>query len=135
MRVKRPDRKNALSILFEAEHQMQYTLTLSANEESAFNIVRNIYECFRMLGDSLLASKGMAAEDHVAAINALLDLPVETRRSTQVIDSLRKLRHNINYYGYRPTLPETIDAIDIARACFKPLAQAIRKEIQQPALI
>ncbi len=58
MRQKTPDNKNARSILEEAEREMKYTLKISITSESAFTIVRNVYECFRMLGDAILINNG-----------------------------------------------------------------------------
>ena len=62
MRYKRPDKKNALSIINAAEREMKFTLSLKLTEESGSTIVRNIYECFRMIGDALLVLKGMSSK-------------------------------------------------------------------------
>lgn len=129
MRIKRPDFKNASSLIEEAEKQMQFTLTLPVNDASAFTIIRNIYECFRMLGDALLVSQGIETSDHLEPINALSKIETETSRPVQAVDNLRRLRHNINYYGYHSTIAEANDAIDIARTCFKPLLEEIKKRI------
>lgn len=127
MRYKKPDRKNALSIISAAEREMAFTLSLKPAEESAPTIVRNIYECFRMLGDALLVLDGIESEDHLAPINELLKLKVKTQRPTYLIDNLRRLRHNINYYGYRPNLLEAKDAVSVAESCFGPLLLVIKK--------
>ncbi|MCK5233583.1 MAG: hypothetical protein KAJ91_02085 [Candidatus Aenigmarchaeota archaeon] len=71
MRYKKPDRKNALSIINAAEMEMSFTLSLKPTEESAPTIVRNIYECFRMLGDALLVVDGIESEDHLMPIGEL----------------------------------------------------------------
>jgi hypothetical protein len=131
MRIRRPDNKDALSIVIEAERQMRFTLALPVDDDSSFTIVRNIYECFRMLGDALLVSRGFEAVDHVEPMNALLRLDVDTGRPISTIDNLRRLRHNINYYGYHPSILETDDAIDIARTCFGQLAEAVKKELDK----
>lgn len=131
MRYKRPDRKNALSILEAAERDMKYTLTLEATDAAGATIVRNIYECFRMLGDALLVSKGVESEDHLAPIGELLKIKAETERPINVVDNLRRLRHNINYYGYRPNIDEVKDIISIAKSMFQPLLRAVKKEIEQ----
>lgn len=131
MRVRRPDHKNALSIIYESEREMEFTLTLDVNEDSAFTIIRNIYECFRMLGDALLVNKGIETTDHLEPMNALLKLNVNTMRPISTINNLRRLRHNINYYGYHPTIAETNDAIEIAKSCFKQLVEAVKKEIEK----
>ena len=129
-RIKRPDKKNALSIVEASERELKYTLKLELNEESAFNIIRNIYECFRMLGDALLVSRGITSQDHVEQIRELEKIEVKTERPIKLIDSLRRLRHNINYYGYIPSKGEAEDAISIANACFHQLVSVIKKELK-----
>lgn len=128
-RIKHPDKKNALSIVNAAERELSYTLQLRITEDSAFNIIRNIYECLRMLGDARLISKGIVSQDHVEQIKELESLPVKTERPLKLIDTLRRIRHNINYYGYIPSKAEAEDAISIAKACFFPLLEAIKKEL------
>ena len=100
---------------------MRYTLKLQVTDESAFNIIRNVYECFRMLGDASLVSKGIISQDHIGQIKEIECMPVQTERPIMLIGTLRKLRHNINYYGYIPSKIEAEDAI--AKACFDPLLE------------
>ena len=130
-RQKRPDKKNALSILDAAKRDMKFTLSLNQTDESSSTIVRNIYESFRMLGDALLVAKGIESKDHIMPIKELLTLRVSTARPINIIDNLRRLRHNINYYGYHPKLMEVEDAVSIAKSCFKPLLDAIIKEVKR----
>lgn len=130
MRYKRPDKKNALSIIGAAERDMNFTLSMESTEESGPTIVRNIYECFRMLGDALLISKGIESEDHITPIKELTKLNVETERPIRLVDNLRRLRHNINYYGYKPRLAEVEDVISIAKTTFKPLLKTIKKNLE-----
>jgi len=129
MRIKRPDRKNASSIVDAAERDMIFTLSLPVNEQSSATIVRNIYESFRMLGDALLVSKGISSEDHVALINELMSVKINSKRPINLIDNMRRLRHNINYYGYKPKDAEVKDAISLANDLFNPLVVEIRKKL------
>ena len=129
-RIKRPDTKNALSIVNAAERELNYTLKLPVNEESAFNVIRNIYECFRMLGAARLVSKGINSQDHIEQIKELETIQVKTDRPIKLINALRRIRHNINYYGYIPSKAEAEDAISIAKACFSPILESIRKEMR-----
>lgn len=129
-RVKHHDKKNALSIVDAAEREMQFTLKQTVSDESAFSIIRNVYESFRMLGDARLVSKGIVSKDHIEQIRELETIQVKTERPIKLIDTLRKLRHNINYYGYIPTKAEAEDAISIARACFKPLLEEIKRSLK-----
>lgn len=130
MRYKVPDKKNALSIIEAAKTDMKFTLSLRPSGESGSTIVRNIYEDFRMLGDALLATRGIKSEDHITPIRELLKLKVDTERSVNLIDNLRRLRHNVNYYGYRPSIVEVKDAISIAESCFEPLLKAVLEKIK-----
>ncbi len=129
MRYKRPDHKNALSILNASEKEMHFTLQLPVTEQAGSTIIRNVYECFRMIGDALLTFKGSVAQDHVPQINELLKLRVKTTRPIGLINNLRQLRHNINYYGYAPNIAETEDVISLAKACFPALLAEARKII------
>jgi len=130
MRYKRPDRKNALSIIDASERDMKFTLSIKPTEESGATIVRNIYECFRMLGDAVLVSKGLKSEDHIAPINELTKLKIKTTRPISLIDNLRRLRHNINYYGYKPKLQEIDDVISIAKNIFQPVLKVIKSMLK-----
>jgi len=127
MRIKVPDKKKALSIIEAAERDMKYTLSLELKDNSCATIVRNIYESFRMLGDALLVAKGIEHDDHIVQIAELIKLNITFVRPIQIIDNLRKLRHNINYEGYKPKKEEVIEAIFIAKIMFQPLVDESRK--------
>lgn len=130
LRYKKPDKKDALSILTSAKMQMDFTLSMKISEASGFNIIRNIYECFRMLGDALLVKEGIVSEDHLEPINALEKINIQLNRPIKLVDSLRVLRHNINYYGYMPKIQEVEDAVSFAKSCFYALFEAIKKKIE-----
>ena len=130
MRFKQPDRKKAQSLFEAAKKDLEFTSTLPPSEASASTIIRNIYEAFRMLGEALLVADGKEAEGHDEMIKELLKLKVKTTRPIMVIDNLRQLRHNINYYGYRPSKAEAEDAISIAKACFVPLLEGVKTRVR-----
>lgn len=131
MRYKRPDKKNALSMVDAAERDMKFTMTLPVTDNSATTIIRNIYECFRMLGDALLIEKGIESTDHILPIKELTDLRIDVKRPLFVINNLRRIRHNINYYGYKPNTAEVQNAISISKTLFKPLVEHIKGRLKQ----
>jgi hypothetical protein len=131
VRYKRPDKKNALSIVNAAKKDMEFTLSLEITEEAGATIIRNIYESFRMLGDALLVAKGIKSTDHIMPIKELLKLQVSTSRPINLIEGLRQLRHNINYYGYSPKLADIEDVVSIAKSCFKPLLEVVTDNITE----
>jgi len=129
MREKIPDKNKAISLILCSKHDINYTLSLEVNKNSTNTIVRNIYESFRMLGEASLVNRGIGSPDHATCINELFKLDVKTLRPLQIIDGLRKLRHNINYYGYISSISEAEDAISIAKSCFNSLFAEIDKII------
>jgi len=130
LRIKRPDQKNAESLLEAARSEMEFTLTLPPQPAAAATIVRNIYECFRMLGDALLVLQGKESANHIQPLQVLLQLDITTSRPLQILDHLRRLRHQINYYGYQPSVEEAQETLAIARSCFQPVYQKIKKEVE-----
>ena len=131
MRYKCPDKKSAISILEASQREMKYTESLEVSEDSGSTIVRNTYECFRMLGDSLLVSEGIESEDHIAPIKELMKLKIATDRPINLVDNLRRLRHNINYYGYKPSLEEVKEVKAIAKSLFEKIKNEVLKKIKQ----
>ena len=129
-RYKRPDVKKALSLLESAERDMMFTLSLEINEKSASTIVRNIYECFRMVGEASLVSRGIESKDHILPISELINFQVDTKRPLNLLDSLRKTRHNINYYGYQPSIAEVEDVISLATSCFETVITVVRNSLK-----
>lgn len=128
-RYKRPDNKNAISILEAAKKDMKFTLAIPVTKEAGATIARNVYESFRMLGDALLIARGIESGDHIMPINELMKTKVQAKRPINVVENLRRLRHNVNYYGYRPSIEEIKDVISIAESCFEPLAKEVEKKI------
>jgi uncharacterized protein (UPF0332 family) len=131
MREMRPDPQKAESIVLASEREMKFTLTLAPSEAAAATIIRNVYESFRMLGDALLVKQGIKSQDHTGQINELLKLQIKTNRPIAVLENLKTLRHNINYRGYKPTVAEVNDTVDIAQEIFKPLITEVKKLIKR----
>ena len=130
-RNKFPDIKKANSLVDSAIEDIKYTLTLEINEKSSNTIVRNIYECFRMLGEALLAKKGIESKDHKAPINELISLKITTPRPLNLLDNLRRLRRNVNYYGYKSTKEDAKHAVDFTKECFHILSEEVKKIINK----
>ena len=129
MRIKFPDKKSALSLLSASENQMKFTFTIEPTDASAFTIIRNIYECFQMIGKAILLAEGKESEDHIESLKAIESLNVQTSRPLKVIENLRKIRHGINYYGYAPKKEEADDAIAFAKAVFNDILNASKNKI------
>ena len=83
-----------------------------------------------MLGEASLIYKGIKSEDHITSINEIINIKdINTPRPIHILDNLRRLRHNINYYGYKPNLNETKETVLFAKSCFKIICNDIKKKI------
>lgn len=131
MKTKKPDMQRALSLLESAKKDFYFTLSLKLTDDSTNTIVRNIYESFRMLGEALLIAKGFYPDDHIMPINELIKLKVNTKRPLNVLDNFRRLRHNINYYGYKTTIQEAQDIISFSKSSFEIIFQEVKKQIDK----
>lgn len=62
-----------------------------------------------------------------------LERTVSTTQLLGILDNLRKLRHDINYRGYRLAHEEIEDARDIAKKLFGPLYNEVLKQLKAMA--
>lgn len=134
IRKRVPDKFKAQSMIAAAETEIKFTKTIEPTKESSSTIVRNVYEAFRMLGDALLLIHGKEAsglDHHVEMINELFTLKADTKRPIQVILNLKTLRNKVNYQGYMPTVEEAKDALSIIDACFQPIVNKVKEEVQK----
>jgi len=128
MRTKAPDKKSAVSLLIASENQMKYTLTITSTDLSAFTIIRNVYECFQMIGKAILLTEGKISEDHIESLKAIESLNLKLSRPLKIIDNLRQARHGINYYGYVPKKEEADEAIIFAKDVFNEILKAAKEK-------
>ncbi|PIN74454.1 hypothetical protein COV18_07420 [Candidatus Woesearchaeota archaeon CG10_big_fil_rev_8_21_14_0_10_37_12] len=128
IRQRSPDVALARSLVQASQAEMSFLETLKPTEEAASTIIRGIYENFRRLGEALLILEGVES-DHEAEINKLTTLPVKTTRSILVLDNLRRLRHDINYKGYQPSLADLEDVILIKSACWTAVLEEVKKQV------
>jgi len=134
IRTRKPDKFKAQSMLYAAEIEIRFIKTLKPSKDSSSTIVRGIYEAFRMIGDALLLIRGKEAsglDHHTQMIKELFTLKVNTIRPVQILLNLKSLRHRVNYQGYIPNIDEAEEALSILDACFKPLLEEIKKELEK----
>lgn len=128
IRKRVPDDALARSLIQASFQEMSYIETLEPTLQGAATIIRGIYENFRRLGEALLARQGFEG-DHEDAINALISLHLKTQRPLQVLDILRRLRHDINYRGYQPSQADLEDVLSIKNFFWKVILEEVKKRL------
>jgi len=124
-----PDKGQARSIIEAATAEMRTTLSLEQTLEMAPLLLRSVYECFRSIGNALLMNEGIREMDHVPQIERVIKLPAQTPRPLLLLDNLRRLRHDINYRGHKPTQAELDEFMDFAHKCWKPVLEEAKKTV------
>ncbi len=125
-----PDPIMARSLLDEAEREMRTVLMFPADDRHAGIIIKTIYDCFQQAGDALLRARGLEPRDHHVSMDELEHMTVKTPRPLQTIQNIRKLRNSIKYAGFKPSVEDTQDAIDYAKACWPAVLAEARKIIK-----
>lgn len=131
IRSRLPDIIKARSIVDAAQRDMAFVMTLPLTVEAGPTIIRGIYENFRSLGDAILVANGVETADHIEMIKELLSLPVKAPRPLGTLESLRRLRHDINYRGYSPTMLEIEDARSVSLSLFQSVLNEVRRKLDQ----
>lgn len=125
IKINIPDKNRIESLIQASVSDMEYTTSLQVKDKASNTIIRNIYECFRMIGEASLLKRGIKAQDHLICMDELIQLGKE--ENVQIIDWLRRIRHSINYQGYLAKAKEALEAKRIADMFFKKLVQKIIK--------
>ena len=128
-RQKKPDPYEAKSMLSAAKQDMAYVLSLPVTAQGSQTILRSLYEDFRSVGNALLIAEGIEESDHVPMIKRVIALQVTTPRPIGVLENFRRLRHDVNYRGYVPTLADVQDFADFAKSCWKPVLEEAERII------
>ena len=126
MRARSPDRAKARSLVQASEMEMRYLDGLQPTIPAASTIVRGIYENFRRLGEALLVAEGKGYS-HEECIAVLISLQVKAERPIQVLDTLRRLRADINYEGYSPSEADLQDVLSIKKTFWERILNEVKK--------
>lgn len=124
-----PSTSKAKSLLAAAEREKRFLNKIQLDADSAPTVIRNTYEAFRMLGEARLALAGIKSADHDTQIQEVLRLKVVAERPLATITSLKRLRNDVNYRGYAPTIAEAQDALDFLQKTFPACVKAVGDEI------
>ncbi len=130
-----PDKEKAKSLIYAAKGKIAFIDSLQVTEESTSTLVPETYECFRMLGEALLASRGLEAtgtDHHTEMIKALIELNLDTSRPLNLLTDLKKLRHNVNYKGYWPSVAEANQVREIKKSLWGPILLEVERLVKLP---
>jgi len=130
IRNRQKDTEKVKSMVDSSEINAEITRTINLNENTATLIFREIYESIRQLGDAKWWTLGFEPSNHEISMEALKDFDIKNKVKLNLLDRFKKIRHDINYRGFRATISQAQEIFDFWNKCGKEIINILRKEIK-----
>ena len=128
IRHRQKDKEKILSMISSAEINARVTKDVKLNEDTATLIFREIYESIRQLGDAKWWILGYEPSNHEISLEALKDLDIKEKLKLNSLDRFKKIRHDINYRGFRATISQAEEILDFWKKCGEEIIKLLKKE-------
>ena len=129
IRNRQKDIEKIKSMINSSEINANVTKNIKLNEESATLIFREIYESIRQLGDAKWWLLGFEPENHQVSLEILKEFDIKNNLKLNSLDRFKKIRHDINYRGFRATISQAEEILDFWVKCGEDIIRILKKEI------
>ena len=129
IRSRQKDIEKIKSMINSAEINAKVTKAIKLNEQTATLIFREIYESVRQLGDAKWGLLGFEPNNHEISMEVLEDFDIKDKLKLNSLDRFKKIRHDINYRGFRATILQAEEILDFWNKCGEEIISILRKEI------
>ncbi|MBS3163718.1 hypothetical protein J4427_03470 [Candidatus Woesearchaeota archaeon] len=130
IRNRQKDAEKIKSMIDSAAINAKVTKAIKLNDDTATLVFREIYESVRQLGDAKWGILGYEPSNHEISMEALKDLDISNKVKLNSLDRFKKIRHDINYRGFRATIPQAEEILDFWGKCGEEIIKILRKEIE-----
>lgn len=130
LRNRQKDVERIKSMVNSAEINARVTKEIKLNENTATLIFREIYESMRQLGDAKLWLMGYEPLNHEVSMEILKEFDIKDKVKLNSLDRLKKIRHDINYRGFRASLEQAKEIINFWDSCGIEIVNLLKKEIK-----
>ena len=129
LRKRQNDNEKIKSMIKSSEINAKVTKTIKLNEDTATLIFREIYESIRQLGDSKWGVLGYEPSNHEVSINILKEFDIKEKLKLNSLDRFKKIRHDINYRGFRTTINQAQEILEFWDKCGEEIIKILKKGI------
>lgn len=129
IRNREKDLEKIKSMINSAKINAKVTKAIKLNEESATLIFREIYESIRQLGDVKWGLLGFEPSNHEISLEALKELNIKEKLKLNSLDRFKKIRHDINYRGFRTTISQAQEILDFWDKCGEEIISILEVEM------
>ncbi len=130
LRNKQKDTEKIKAMINSAEINARVTKAIKLNEDTATLIFREIYESIRQLGDAKWGLLGFEPGNHEISMEVLKEFDIKDKVKLNSLDRFKKTRHDVNYRGFRATIPQAEEILDFWNKCGEKILKILRKEIE-----
>jgi len=129
IRPRQEDLEKIKSMINSAKINAKVTKAIRLNEESATLMFREIYESIRQLGDAKWGLLGFEPTSHEISLEALKEMDIKEKLKLNSLDRFKKIRHDINYRGFRTSIPQAQEILEFWGKCGEEIIGILEKEM------
>lgn len=130
IRPRQRDLEKIQSMMNSAEINAKVTKDIKLNEDTATLIFREIYESIRQLGDAKWGLLGYEPTNHEISLETLKELNIKEKLKLNSLERFKKTRHDINYHGFRASIPQAEEILDFWNKCGEEIIKLLREELE-----
>ena len=130
IRNRQEDTEKIKSIISSSEINVKVTKKISLNEDTTTLIFREIYESIRQLGDSKWWLLGYEPLNHEASLEIIEEFNIKNKLKLNSLDRFKKIRHDLNYRGFRATISQAEEILDFWDKCGEEIINILKREIK-----
>ena len=130
LRIRQKNIEKIKSMINSVEVNVIVTKDIKLNEDTATLIFREIYESIQQLGDSKLWLLGYEPLNHEVSMEILKEFNIKEKVKLNSLDRLKKIRHDINYRGFRASLEQSKEILEFWDNCGVEILNQLIKEIK-----
>lgn len=130
LRNRQKDIERVKSMIDSAERNAKVVENIELTEASATLIFREMYESIRQLGDAKWWLLGYEPSNHEVSMEILKEFDIKEKLKLNSLERFKKIRHDINYRGFRATISQSKDILDFWNKCAVEIVSKLKKELQ-----
>ncbi len=130
LRNRQQDLEKIKSMINSAEVNAKVTQDIKINDNTATLVFREIYESIRQLGDAKLWLIGYEPQNHEVSMEILKESEIKDKVKLNSLDRLKKIRHDINYRGFRASIGQAEEILEFWNKCGVEILRVLKKEMR-----
>ena len=131
LRIRQKDSEKIKSMVNSAQINLKVVKDIKINEHTATLIFREVYESIRQLGDAKLWALGYEPLNHDVSMEVLKEYNIKERVKLNSLDRIKKIRHDINYRGFRASIEQAREIIEFWDKCCVDIVGILKKEVKK----